>query len=106
MTRARKVCFNSLMYPKRTEKLPWREIDGRAVVIQPGAGKVHDLNEVGALLWTLADGSRTFDQIIDTVVERFDIQPAQARMDAREFYEGLEELGLVKIEADPRVDSR
>jgi hypothetical protein len=83
------------MHPTRAERLPWREIDGRAVIVQPRAGKVHELNPVATQLWRGADGRRSVEELAREVATRFDVEPPRALADATEFFRSLQELGLV-----------
>ncbi len=85
--------------PTRTPRLPWREIDGRAIVLQPAAGKVHELNPVATLLWRLSDGTRTLDQLSREVAGLFEVTESAALEDARGFVSSLSRLGLLAPDA-------
>lgn len=84
------------MNPSRKQRLPWREIDGRAVVVQPIVGQVHELNGVGTFLWKQADGSRSLTEIIHALTEAFEIDAREAESDVQEFYQTLEKNGLIQ----------
>ncbi len=85
------------MYPKPVQKLPFRRIDDRAVLIHPRLGQVHELDEVGAFLFAAADGVRSFDELTRLVLEEFEEgSPAAVRTDVEEFFEALEKLGMVE----------
>lgn len=100
----------SSLIPVRAARLPWRVIDGRAVIVQPGAGKVHELNPVATFLWELADGGLQLGEIARKILDRFEIHGDSASQqaeriaemmkevqeDAIEFYLGLEDLGLLE----------
>jgi hypothetical protein len=77
------------MHPKRTDSLPWREIDGHAVVVQPRRSEVHELNPVASLLWRLADGTRTLPELADAVAAEFDVPLERALEDTRAFFAEL-----------------
>jgi hypothetical protein len=81
--------------PKQTQNLPWRAIGDRCVVINPGRGEVHELDEIGSFLWRAADGTRSVEQIGEELGTSFDVDPAQAAGDIREFFGQLESLGLL-----------
>lgn len=83
--------------PIRTERLPWRQIDGRAVVIQPSAGKVHELNPAGTLLWSRADGTRSVEALASELAQEYGISAELARADAVEFFRSMETLGLLSM---------
>ncbi len=71
--------------PTRRDKLPWREMDGRAVIIDPKKGKVHELNPAATLIWKTADGSRSLQEIAELMENEFEISLEQALADAVEF---------------------
>ncbi len=62
-----------------------RTIEDEAVVVLPVQGEVLVLNEVGTRIWDLVDGLKTVQEIIDTIVDEFDVTPPEAGRDADEF---------------------
>ena len=93
------------MNPKRLEKLPWREIDGRAVVLQPQQGQIHELNSVASFLWSSASGELELDKIVQALVENFEIDSETATLDAKEFYEELRNCGLIAPVANTNTNT-
>ncbi len=71
--------------PTQSSLLPWREIDGRAVIIQPRQGEVHELDTVGTFIWTRVNGSRSVAEIASELMESFEVDLSQAETDVREF---------------------
>lgn len=67
------------------------DVTGRseAVLVIPAEGKVKVLNDVGARIWTLADGSRTVADIVGVICQEYDVQPDQAQDDAIQFLADL-----------------
>ena len=55
-------------FPAPHNQVAGRVIDGEAVLVLAESSKVQILNEVGARVWELADGTRSLAQIIDTIV--------------------------------------
>jgi Coenzyme PQQ synthesis protein D (PqqD) len=53
------------------------------------------LNPVGEHIWHQLDGSRAFGAILQSLVEAFDIDDADARSDLLEFLAELEDAGLI-----------
>jgi len=84
------------MKPERIEPLPWREIDGRAIIIHAASGEILELNSTATLLWKEADGALTVDEIAELASETFEVDLPTARRDAIEFYRELEARGLVR----------
>jgi hypothetical protein len=78
-----------------------REVAGETIVVPIRAGvgeldSIYTLNEVGATIWSLIDGTRTADEIALAVVETFEVEPEQARRDVEEFLASLTEAGMIR----------
>ena len=82
---------------RRIERAPnvaWRVLDGAAVLVAPSSPAIQTLNEVGTLVWQLADG-RGLGEIVDAVVNEFDVERTQASADVESFVQALEGRGLL-----------
>lgn len=53
---------------------------------------LYTLNEVGARVYELIDGSRPLREIVSTIVSEFDVTERKAAADVREFIEQLLEI--------------
>ena len=73
----------------------WRSFEHETAVILPTASAVRVLNEVGARVWELADG-RTFAQIVDVLVNEYDVERTRLESDAAGFLEQLRSRGLLE----------
>ena len=81
--------------PTRNPQLAWREIDDDIIIISPEDSQVHELNESAALVWKLADGAQSLEQIAAGVAAHYDVSPEIARADVAEFIAQLEEKQLL-----------
>ena len=72
-------------------------IGEEAVLVQPERAKVKVLNEVGAHIWELADGTRTIEQIVALLCSEYQVDPDQAQADTLEFIGELVERGLLLV---------
>ena len=77
-----------------------RDVAGETIVVPIRAGvgdldSIYTLNDVGATIWNLIDGTRTADDIALAVVEAFEVEPEQARRDVEEFLASLAEAGMI-----------
>ncbi len=70
-------------------------VEGEAVLVLPEQGQVRVLNEVGARIWALADGTRTGRDIVAAICTEYDVGPAQAEADALAFLTELEAKGVI-----------
>jgi hypothetical protein len=56
---------------------------------------LYTLNEVGARVYELVDGTRPLGEIVDTIGNEFDVSAQQAEADVHEFIEQLLEIEAV-----------
>jgi hypothetical protein len=73
----------------------WRLIAGEAVILSLDTKVLRGLNDVGSRVWDLIDGQRTVEDIIDVIVEEFDVSRDQAVADLDAFTRELLDKGLV-----------
>ena len=53
---------------------------------------IYTLNEVAARIWELIDGKKNVSQIIDTIIDEFDVSAEEAEQDLSEFIQKLEKI--------------
>jgi hypothetical protein len=86
-------------YPVPAEHVRCRRLEHEAVVVLPDKGEVKVLNDVGAQIWTLADGSRSVRDIAAALCNEYAISPATAEADTLKFLAELQQKGLIVIRA-------
>jgi len=75
---------------------------GNEYVLVPVANNIADmnsvytLNETGAFIWELIDGTRNVEEIINSLVEEYNIDRQTATADILEFAENLKEYLIIK----------
>ena len=74
-----------------------RLVGDEAVLVIAGKGEVKVLNEIGARIWSLIDGTRTVGDIAGLICSEYDVEPAQAEADAIEFIEQLVGKGILTL---------
>ncbi len=85
----------------RSARMVGRRI-GDEYVLVPLAGRGADLDSilnlsrVAAFVWERLDGARTGAQVVDAVVERFEVERAEAEADYLELVETLLDIGAVE----------
>ena len=84
-------------FPHPAAHVRGRLLDGEAVIVLPDRGEVKVLNEVGAQIWTLADGSRSVREIAASVASVYQVSPAEAEADTVEFLRELLEKALIEF---------
>ena len=85
--------------PVPAEHARSRHLEQEAVVVLPDRGEVKVLNEVGARIWALADGSRTVRDIIAALCAEFEAPPVVVEADTLKFLAELQQKGLITIRA-------
>jgi hypothetical protein len=83
--------------PTRASTTAWRVIEGEAVILAVDTKVMHGLNAVGSRVWELVDGCRGLDEIVETIVAEFAVEPERARADVAAFLRQLADRGLVNL---------
>ena len=79
----------------KNERVPWRIIEGEAILVKVDSGEVIHLNEVAAEIWRIIDGKRKISEIVDHIQKDFDVDREQAEKDTFEFIKSLSNINLV-----------
>ncbi len=91
-----------MSYPVvKSETTAFRIIDKEAVILNLETGVYYSLNEVGARVWGLCDGSCSVKDITTAICEEFEVQEEQAEKDTLELVSDLLGEGLVGIYENP-----
>lgn len=77
--------FSSDIRLSKNSKIPWRLIEGEALLIDGEEGELIRLNQVGSEIWEAIDGRRTIVEITTHIVERFDVSERRASKDVQRF---------------------
>ena len=80
----------------RNAQVPWRLIEGEAILLDGVEGELIRLNQVGAEIWNAIDGTRTAQEIVDRICATFDVSQRQARRDVHRFLKHLLRHELVE----------
>jgi len=79
----------------KTSDAAYRIYEGKATIVLPGRAEVKVLNPAGSLVWDQLDGSRPLEQILEAIVEEFEVSRQQAEADLLEFVGTLQDNGMV-----------
>ena len=85
---------------KRSEDVVYRAIAGESLLIPIRAklADLHDifaLNPAGDMIWSLLDGQRSLEDILDRILDRFEVGREEAREDLRSFIKQLLNAGAI-----------
>jgi pyrroloquinoline quinone biosynthesis protein D len=81
--------------PRRLEGVLAQEAQGQTVLLRLEDGGYYALDEVGAAVWELCDGSRSVAEMVVALGEQFDAPEATIRADVLEFVEELQDERLL-----------
>ena len=80
---------------RRSDHAMARELDGEIIILDVPSGRYFGINDVGALVWGLLDGSCDRDAIVDAVTAEFDVDRDTAAADLDALLDQLVDAGLV-----------
>jgi hypothetical protein len=82
------------------ESVAFAEIDGEAVLLNVDSGIYFGLDGVGTDIWNLLTQGATEDEIVCRLVEEYDAEAAQVRLDVAALLAALRDNGLVRVGDD------
>jgi Coenzyme PQQ synthesis protein D (PqqD) len=89
--------------PVPAEGVASRLVDGVAIALTEGDHTLHTFDgPVSTFIWTLIDGRRTLDQILNQVLSAFEVERQRALDDLLQFVELLQERGLIAVAANDK----
>jgi len=88
-------------YPSPAPGVVGRQVQNEAVVVLAKESKIKVLNEVGARIWSLADGSRTIADIAAALCAEYQVGLEQAQADILQFVVELLERGALVLSEHP-----
>jgi pyrroloquinoline quinone biosynthesis protein D len=84
---------------RRQEGVLAQEAHGRTVLLRLEDGGYYALDEVGAMIWELCDGSRAVAEIVALLCDEFDAPESTVREDVLEFIGDLRHERLLVVDA-------
>lgn len=82
---------------KQAGHLAQRRFEGETFIVDPKRRTLHQPQGVGEDVWTWLERPMTEDDILERVVERYDITQERARADVRRFLRELRRKSLVEV---------
>ena len=74
---------------KHCDNIDWKEFENESVLLNLSTGYYFRLNQVGTFIWPLIDKENNLGDIVNRVVDRFDVSRRQAKSDIHDFIEQL-----------------
>lgn len=70
-------------------------MDDEGIFVLQEAGEVLVVNQIGAFIVEHLEGSRSLDELVAAITERYEIDAERARADARSLLDTLLEAGAI-----------
>lgn len=70
-------------------------VDNDTVILDTASGKYFSLEGVGSTLWEALREPQSFGELLETVLETYDVEAETAERDVSALLSNLEEAGLV-----------
>jgi hypothetical protein len=83
--------------PKTAPEVIGRNLDHEAVLVLTDQAQIKVVNEVGAYIWFLVDGSRSIRAIASAVCQTYAIDQDQSETDTLEFIADLVNRGMLTV---------
>ncbi len=80
------------------QELLQSEIDGETIMMSIDNGKYYGLNTVASRIWEIVKEEPVFSEIIEKLLNEYDIDKQQCESETKEFLNNLYENKLVKFE--------
>jgi hypothetical protein len=90
------------VYPAPAPGVLGRVVDAEAVLVLPARGEVKVLNEVGARIWELADGTRSVREIVQSIRDEYEVDQESAEADTLEFLNDLHGKEAISLADQPK----
>ncbi len=87
---------NTLLH--RRAEIVTAVMDGETVMMSVETGKYYNLGAIGGDIWALLDTEKSFAQIIDALMEQYDVDRTRCEADTAAFLEQLKTQGLLTLQ--------
>ncbi len=94
------LTLDSYLVPKAN--IVGRVVDeNEAVLVLPEKGKIKVLNEVGASIWGMIDGTRNVRDIATLICAKYEVDQAGAEADTLDFVTELVQQDIISLLPNP-----
>ena len=71
------------------------DMDGETVMMDAATGKYYNLSEVGGRIWTLTEHPLTSDELVQALIDEYDVDRVQCEEDIKSFMDQIVQTGLI-----------
>ncbi len=73
------------------------DLGGEAVILNLKTGVYHGLDAVGARIWNLLAESRTVNDMLDALLQEYEVEPDRCERDLLALLQNLANSGLIEV---------
>jgi len=89
----------------KSKNIVTREIEGEVILVPvvseaPEMDSIYVLNETSAFIWNLLDGKNSLDEILNRMLDTYDVTPERARKDIDDLINTLLNFGALEEVGD------
>jgi methyltransferase-like protein len=92
------------IYPSYAAQVAATVANDQEVIVLTDSGQVTVLNELGTLIWQFCDGTHTIQQIVQVIIEEYEIDRLTAEHDVNEFLQQMAEMQALMLEKNRKLD--
>lgn len=82
---------------RRNPELLSVEMDGDLVMMSIETGNYFGVSGIGPSIWHFLETPKRFDEIVDEIVENFEVEPDIAAADLRAFVASMAKNGMIEV---------
>ncbi|MBT8039530.1 MAG: PqqD family protein [Gammaproteobacteria bacterium] len=81
-----------------SEDVLFQEVSGETVLLDLASEQYFGLDEVGTRIWQLLNDRKTISEMVDILLNEYEVQRGPLEADVRELLRTLMEAGLIRAE--------
>lgn len=82
---------------QRTEDQISRDLGNEGVILNLKKSMYYGLNAVGTRIWDLISEPRRIGEVLDIILEEYEVEPGRCKTDLLELLEDLSAEGLIQV---------
>ena len=82
---------------KQNKDTAYRVLDGEAVIVDLDSSELYSLNPTATVIWEACEEETTLAEVVDRIVEEFEVEREVAEVDCVGFVEDFFDKGLLLL---------
>jgi hypothetical protein len=82
---------------QREKNIHSQEVNDSVIILNPTAGKSHELNESGAFLWCVLETNKSYNELLSLFCEEYEVSTNTAEADLADFINEMHTQNLLLI---------